>query len=288
MPHASVNGLEIYYEQYGDPSGQPLLLICGLGAHITGWPKGFIDTLTGAGFFVTSHDNRDVGLSSHLDHFGEPDAGAILFGEQEPPYRISDFAADSAALVRHLGLGPVHVVGVSMGGMIAQQFAIDYPELTTTLTSIMSTPAPLEVGQPTAEASAMLTRPRSEDLEQFLIEEIENWQLTAGSAYELDVAWVREQAITARSRNRNPVGVVRHLAAVVASPDRRPGLARLTMPVLVLHGSDDPLVTPSGGEATAAAVAHAKHVVFPGMGHSLPAPVWDQVVSEIKQLATQV
>lgn len=288
MPTTSANGIEIYYEQYGDPNGKPLLLICGLGAHVTSWPQGFLDTLVAAGFFVTSHDNRDVGLSTHLDHHGEPDAGAILFGEKEPPYRIADFAADSAALLRVLGLGPVHVVGVSMGGMIAQQFAIDYPELTLTLTSIMSTPAPLEVGQPTPEASAMLTRPRSEDLEQFLVEEVENWRLTAGSGYELDEEWVRQQAIVARGRNRNPIGVVRHLTAIVASPDRRPGLANVTVPALVLHGADDPLVTPSGGEATMAALPNAKHVVYPGMGHSLPAPLWSDVVGEISLLAAQV
>ena len=288
MPTAHVNGLDIYYEEYGDPSGRPLLLICGLGAHVTSWPQGFLDALVAAGFFVISHDNRDVGLSTHLDHLGEPDAGAILFGEKKPGYWISDFAADSAALVRHLGLNGVHVVGVSMGGMIAQQFAIDCPELTLTLTSIMSTPAPLEVGQPTAEASAMLTRPRSDELEAFLAEEVENWRLTAGSGYPLDEEWVREQAIVARGRNRNPIGVLRHLVAIVASPDRRPGLATVTVPSLVLHGADDPLVTPSGGEATASALPNAKHVVYPGMGHSLPAPLWHDVVGEITLVAAMV
>ncbi len=285
MPKVKANGIEIYYEQYGEPSGVPLLLICGLGAHITGWPQGFLQALVDAGFFVTSYDNRDVGLSSHLDHYGEPDAGAILFGEAQPPYLIADMAADAAGLIHALNLGPQHIVGVSMGGMIAQQFAIDFPELTLSLTSIMSTPAPLEVGTSTPECAAMLTRPRSEDLEAFLVEEIENWQLTAGSGYPLDEAWVREQATTARNRGRNPVGVLRHLCAVVASPDRRPGLAKVTVPVLVLHGDEDPLVTPSGGEATAAVIAHAKHVVYPGVGHSLPAPLWSVIASEIAAVA---
>jgi len=284
VPTASVNGLEIYYEQYGDPSGAPLLLICGLGAQITGWPRGFLDALGDGGFFVTSYDNRDVGLSSNLQHLGEPDAGAILFGQTPPPYTIADMAADGAALLAHLNLGPVHVVGVSMGGMIAQQFAIDYPELTVTLTSIMSTPAPLEVGTSTPECAAMLTRPRSEDLETFLLEEIENWKLTNGSAYELDEAWVRQQALTALDRGRNTVGVLRHLCAVVGSPDRRPALASVTVPSLVLHGDDDPLVTPSGGEATAAALPNVRHVVYPGMGHSLPAPLWGEIVSELQTL----
>lgn len=225
------------------------------------------------------------GLSTHLDHFGEPDSAAILFGQAEAPYLIADMAADGAELVRVLGLGAQHVVGVSMGGMIAQQFAINFPELTLSLTSIMSTPAPLEVGTSTPECLAMLTRPRSQDLETFLVEEIENWQLTNGSAHPLDEAWVRDQAITAMNRGRNPIGVLRHLCAVVASPDRRPALSKLTVPVLVLHGDEDPLVTPSGGEATAAAIPHATHVVYPGMGHSLPEPVWDVVAAEIVAVA---
>jgi len=285
MPKVAANGIEIYYEQFGEPSGRPLLLICGLGAHMTSWPQGFLDSLVTAGFFVTTYDNRDVGLSTHLDHFGEPDSAAILFGQAEAPYLIADMAADGAELVRILGLGAQHVVGVSMGGMIAQQFAINFPELTLSLTSIMSTPAPLEVGTSTPECLAMLTRPRSEDLETFLIEEIENWQLTNGSAHPLDEAWVREQAITAMNRGRNPIGVLRHLCAVVGSPDRRPALSKLTVPVVVLHGDEDPLVTPSGGEATAAVIAHAKHVVYPGMGHSLPEPLWDVVAAEIVAVA---
>ena len=285
MPKVTANGIEIYYEQYGEPTGRPLLLICGLGAHITGWPEGFLDALVAAGFYVTSYDNRDVGLSTHLDHFGEPDAGAILFGEAQPPYLIADMAADGAGLIAALGMGPQHIVGVSMGGMIAQQFAIDFPELTLSLTSIMSTPAPLEVGTSTPECAAMLTRPRSEDLETFLLEEIENWKLTSGSGYPLDEAWVREQAIKARNRGRNPIGVLRHLCAVVASPDRRPALAKVTVPSLVLHGDEDPLVTPSGGVATAEALPHVKHVVYSGVGHSLPAPLWDVIAGEIAAVA---
>ena len=285
MPCVTANGIELYYEQLGNPEDRPLLLICGLGAQITGWPKGLLETLVRFGFFVTIFDNRDVGLSSHLHELGEPDAAAILFGQAAPPYQMSDFAADAAGLLDALSLEAVHVVGVSMGGMIAQQFAIDYPERTLTLTSIMSTPAPLEAGQPTPECAEMLTRPRSEDLETFLQEEIANWRLTAGSGYPLDEAWVREQALAALERGRNPVGVARHLAAVVGSPDRRPGLATLTMPTLVLHGEDDPLVSPSGGAATYAALTNARYVTYPGMGHSLPAPLWDVIVDEISTLA---
>jgi pimeloyl-ACP methyl ester carboxylesterase len=280
MPTTAANGLEIYYEQVGSPADPPLLFIAGLGAQLVSWPERFVHQLAEAGFFVTVYDNRDVGLSTHLDHFGQPDAGEVLFGLTPPPYLIADMAADGAALVRALGLGPVHVVGVSMGGMIAQQFAIDFPELTSTLTSVMSTPAPMEVGTPTPECQAMLLRPRSDDLATFLEEEVQNWTFTGGT-YGVDETWVRAQAIAARERAHHPEGVYRHLLAAMGSPDRRPGLAGVRVPTLVLHGTDDPLMTPSGGAATADAVAGASYVTYPGMGHSFPEPLWTAIIDEI-------
>jgi pimeloyl-ACP methyl ester carboxylesterase len=286
MPTVAANNLSLYYEQVGDPTNPPLLFIAGLGAQIVSWPAAFVQQLADAGFFVTIYDNRDVGLSTHLDDLGAPDAGEVLFGIAPPPYTIGDMAADAAALVRALDLGQVHVVGVSMGGMIAQQFAIDYPELTRTLTSIMSTPAPLEVGTPTPECQAMLLAPRSEDLDTFLEEEVRNWQFTSGT-YGVDEAWVREQAIRSRERANHPVGVFRHLCAALASPDRRPGLAGVAVPTLVIHGTADPLMTPSGGDATADAVPGAHLVTYEGMGHSFPLPLWDSIIGDIVRLTAQ-
>jgi pimeloyl-ACP methyl ester carboxylesterase len=286
MPTVAANNLTLYYEQVGDPTNPPLLFIAGLGAQMVSWPAAFVQQLADAGFFVTIYDNRDVGLSTHLDELGVPDAGEVLFGVTPPPYTIGDMAADAAALVRVLNLGPVHVVGVSMGGMIAQQFAIDYPDLTRTLTSVMSTPAPLEVGTPTPECQAMLLTPRSEDLDAFLEEEVRNWQFTSGT-YGVDEAWVREQAITARARANHPVGVFRHLCAALASPDRRPGLAGVAVPTLVIHGTADPLMTPSGGDATAHAVPGAHLVTYEGMGHSFPLPLWDSIIGDIVRVTAQ-
>ena len=271
MPIAKNGAVEINYETIGEAGAPTVLLINGLGSQMTRWPEAFCALLTAKGYRAVRFDNRDTGKSTWF----KP-------GET---YSLSDMAADGMAVLDAIGVKAAHVVGVSMGGMIAQQFAINFPELTLSLTSIMSTPAPLDVGTSTPECLAMLTRPRSEDLETFLVEEIENWQLTNGSAHPLDEAWVREQAITAMNRGRNPIGVLRHLCAVVGSPDRRPALSKLTVPVLVLHGDEDPLVTPSGGEATAAAIPHAKHVVYPGMGHSLPEPVWGVVAAEIVAVA---
>ena len=281
MPTCHANHIEIYYEQIGDPSQPPLLLISGLGAQITGWPEQFLLRMADAGFFVTVYDNRDVGYSSWLDHLGVPDTSTIASGESKAPYYLSDMAADGAALVRELELGPVHVVGVSMGGMIAQQFAIDFPDLTKTLTSIMSTPYSNEVGQPTPEALVQLMRSRSEDFEEFMVEELESWRLTAGEFYPLDESWIRDSVKSSWTRGRNPAGVTRHLAAIVQSPDRRPLLASVTVPSVVLHGLADPLVTPSGGEATAAALPNGTYVTYPEMGHSLPEPLWDDVIGQI-------
>ncbi len=285
MPKIAANGIELYYEQHGEPSNDALLLIHGLGAQITGWPPYFVQGLVDEGFFVTAYDNRDVGYSTSFSEHGMPDLEKMITREHTAPYLISDMAADAAGLVRALNLGPVHVVGVSMGGMIAQQFAIDHPGLTRSLTSIMSTPDPASAGQPTPEALAVLTMPRSENFDDFIIEEIESWRVTGGSGYPVDEIFIREQARAAWDRGRDPEGPARHLAAVVQSPDRRPGLRSVTVPSLVVHGLDDPLVTPSGGDATADALTTAKHVTFPGMGHSLPKELVGQIVAEIGAVA---
>jgi pimeloyl-ACP methyl ester carboxylesterase len=285
MPKTTANGVEIYFEQFGSPSDPALLLVGGLGQQITGWPTQFLDRLASAKFFVTAYDNRDVGYSTWFDDAGLPDSTAIVAGTEAAPYLLGDMAADAAGVVESLELGPVHVVGVSMGGMIAQQFAIDFPALTRSLTSIMSTPAAMVVGQPTPEALAVLTQPRSDDFEQFVVEEIAAWEVTAGTTYPLDEEWIRESAAASWKRGRNPDGVARQLAAILQSPDRRPALADVTVPTLVVHGLSDTLVTPGGGEATAQAVTGSKYVTYEGMGHSLPEPLWDALIGEVVEVS---
>jgi len=285
MPTLSANGIEIYYEQIGTPGDRPLLLISGLGAQIVGWSSEFLAAIAARGFLVTVYDNRDVGLSSWFDHVGPVDPRRILTREDAAPYLLSDMAADGAELVRELGLGRVDVVGVSMGGMIAQQFVIDHPELTRSLTSIMSSPDIASVGQPTEAAAISMMTPRSDDIDTFLDQEVASWRLTAGSKYELDEEWVRAQALAAIERARHPDGVTRHMAAVAQSPDRRPGLSSVRVPTVVIHGDEDPLVTPSGGEATAQAIPGARYVVLTGVGHSLPREVWDEVIDEIDAIS---
>jgi len=288
MAKIPVNGVEIYYEQYGDPTHPAVLLIAGLGAQIVSWSPDFLASFTDAGFFLTVFDNRDVGLSTWLTDAGTPDALAILSGEQLAPYFVGDMARDAAELVEALRLGPVHVIGQSMGGMIAQQFAIDHPHLTRTLTSIMSSPNPMEVGEPTPEVMESLFTPRSEEFEESLEEEIVSWQLTNGTTYPIDEAWIREQATLAWQRGRNPAGVMRQMAACATSPDRRPLLAGVSIPALVVHGDADPFVTLAGGEATAAALKDVRYVVYPGMGHAVPRALWPALMEEFVTLTKRV
>ena len=286
MPRAQIQPA-LWFETWGEPSGQPLLLISGLGMQVTGWPQGFIDALVAATFHVLGYDNRDVGLSDWFDHEGLPDMTGVLFGTAPAPYLIADMADDAARLMAHVGWDSAHVVGVSMGGMIAQEFAIRHPHLVLSLTSIMSTPHLLSAGMSTPEVIEGMLKPRSEDLETFLEEELASWQLTAGPGYPPDATWVREQAVTALNRARHPEGVQRHLAAIIASPDRREGLGGVTAPTLVLHGEDDPLVQIDGGEATHAAVAHSTFHRYPGLGHQIPEPLWDDVAARISAVAAQ-
>lgn len=282
MPLVDANSLTIRYETHGHPEHPTVLLVCGLGTQQVAWPEEWISALTSRDLHVITFDNRDVGLSTHLDHM-PVDVTALLSGEASAPYLIADMAADARGLVDALGLSEVHVVGVSMGGMIAQQFAIDNQDVTRSLTSIMSTPDPNNVGQATPEALAMLLRPRATTYEQYLADEFTSWELLSGPV--LPVPRERVELLAERSwPARNPEGVMRHMAAVVTSPDRRPGLSSLTMPALVIHGEVDQLVTISGGEATAEAMPHATFLRYEHMGHALHDELMDEQADHIAAL----
>jgi pimeloyl-ACP methyl ester carboxylesterase len=285
VPKVEANGIEIYYEHTGDPADENLLLISGFGAQITGWNPRFLERLAGGGFYVTTFDNRDVGESTYFDDAGIPTIENIINLTEIAPYHFSDMAADAARLCYALEIDPVHVVGVSMGGMIAQQFAIDFPEVTRSLTSIMSTPHFLSIGTATEEVLAQQMLPRSDEFEAFMVEEIASWKLTGGSKYPLDEVEVRRQAEAAWKRGRHLDGVSRQLAAMLQSPDRRTGLSSVTLPALVIHGTEDTLVTHQGGVATAEAMPNAKLVSYEGMGHNLPEALWDEIVAEIVEVS---
>lgn len=268
---ARTGEVELAYETVGDPADPAVLLIMGLGAQLIYWPERLCELLAAGGYRVIRFDNRDCGRSTKLDGLGIPDIGRMLAGETvEVPYRLEDMAADSVGLLDELGIGRAHVVGASLGGMVAQRVAIDFADRVLSLASIMSTTGDRAVGRASPEASAVLmTRPATERGEY--VAGFVDARRAIGSQGELfDEQAIRDLAGRAYDRGFFPGGTARQLAAVLASPDRAPELAGVTAPAVVIHGADDPLIGVSGGRATAAAVPGAELVEIEGMGHDLP------------------
>jgi pimeloyl-ACP methyl ester carboxylesterase len=273
VPTTRANGIDIAYDTHGDPSSPPLVAIHGLGAQMTDFPPAFVDGLVDVGFFVLTFDNRDQGESTWFDGAGVPDVATLLVDPTTPvPYLLADMAADAAGLLDALGIGSAHVLGVSMGGMIAQQFAIDYPARTRSLTSIMSTPGPA-TGPPTPEALGALLVEPADGREAVIDQSIEVSRIIASPGFPFDEAELRERAALHYDRGDHPDGTIRQLAAILASPDRAERLADVAVPTLVVHGSADPLVTPPGGRATADAVPGAELWLVEGMAHDLPTAI---------------
>lgn len=273
MPRIPANGIEIEYDEHGDPADPPVLLIMGLGAQMTAWHDDLVSGLAGRGLRVIRFDNRDCGLSTWFDDAGVPDlAAAVAVGRMvQPAYTLGDMAADAAGLLDALGIGRAHIVGASMGGMIAQTFAIDYPERTSTLTSIFSTTGNPEVGQPHAEVMApMFLSPRPTTRDEVINMDVSISGLIGSPGYPADEEMLRARAAAAYDRAYHPDGTVRQTVAIVNQPDRTERLRGLEVAALVVHGDSDPLVDPSGGRATAEAIPGAELWMIPGMGHDLP------------------
>jgi pimeloyl-ACP methyl ester carboxylesterase len=281
VPQVNVNGVDIEYVTEGDPSDPALLLVMGLGAQLVTWPEGFVDGLRERGFFVIRFDNRDSGLSTKFD--GLPDIMALFAGTDlsSAPYRIEDMADDAAALLGALGIPHAHVVGVSMGGMITQALVINHPGLFLSASSIMSTTGDRAVGAPTGEAMTALLRPAATSREEAIQASVEGSLVIGSPGYPTDEGTLRERAAAAYDRSYCPEGTVRQLGAILGSPDRTEGLHGVAIPFLVVHGEADPLVTLSGGQATAAAVSGSKLLTIPGMGHDLPQALWGTITDAI-------
>jgi len=278
------DGIELEYDTFGDPADPPLLLIMGLGTQMTAWDPAFCGLLAERGYHVIRFDNRDIGLSTQLDGLPEPDLFAILGGDPaSAPYLMADMAADAAGLLDALGIERAHVVGASMGGMIAQELALEYPERVLSLCSFMSTTGERTVGQPSQEALTAILSPRGADREQAIELGVSVLRVIGSAVPEYAVTdeWRRERSAASYDRAYRPDGSARQVAAIAASPDRTAALGGLTMPVLVMHGDRDPLVDVSGGHATAAAIPHAELIIFPGMGHDLPRVLWPAFVEAI-------
>src|SRR3954466_9517242 len=240
MPIAQSNGIEIWYDTIGDPADVPLLLVMGLGAQAISWDTDFCHTLADRGFYVIRFDNRDVGLSTKIEtsqiDFAAQFAKAFGGEEIEAPYVPADMAADTAALLDHIGIDSAHVVGASMGGMIAQQFALDHPQRVLTLTSIMSMTGDADVGAPHPDALAVLTRPPAADRASYLDGYVESSRIIGSPAY-FDEALAREKGEHAYDRCFYPVGTGRQLLGIMASGSRSERLRNLDIPTLVIHGA---------------------------------------------------
>jgi pimeloyl-ACP methyl ester carboxylesterase len=282
---APCNGIEIAYETFGDPGGRPLLLVMGLATQMLAWHEDFCRELVGRGFFVVRFDNRDVGLSTHLHDAPPPDVMAAFGGDtSSASYRLEDLADDAVALLDVLGIEAAHVVGASMGGMIAQMLAVTHPSRILSLTSIMSTPSP-SIGSSTQEAMAVLLAAPAGNREEAVERARQTYRVIGSPGYPLDERWLGQIAGEAYDRGYDPVGVARQLLAIHASGDRTPRLREVRVPTLVVHGRNDPLVQVAGGQATAEAVPDAELLVLDGMGHNLPRELWPQIVDAITKVA---
>jgi pimeloyl-ACP methyl ester carboxylesterase len=283
MPEVAANGITICFERSGPSDGPAVLMIPGLGSQLHYFTPGIVDPIAAAGFDVIRMDNRDAGYSTHLD--GERVSVVRVIeklsagNKPEIPYLLSDMAADAVGLLDALGIDSAHIVGVSMGGYIAQTLAVEYPERTRTLTSIMSTTGNPDVGQATPEMlESLFTAPPTER-EAAIQSAIDYASVAWGDYFDED----RVRETTARNLDRvvYPQGTGRQLAAILVAGDRTPDLGEIKAPTLVIHGEKDPLVDPSGGIATAEAIPDAELWLMPGVGHDLPPAIYPELTGRL-------
>jgi pimeloyl-ACP methyl ester carboxylesterase len=282
----TVGDVELCYETFGDAGNPTLLLIMGLGAQMIFWPDEFAQALADAGFHVVRFDNRDAGRSTILRDRRPPSSMELLRRRlRAPAYTLEEMADDATGLLDHLGVSSAHVVGASMGGMIAQTMAIRHPERVATLTSIMSTTGGRRVGQPHKRLYPLFLREMPKERDRHVKRMVAGARLIGSKAFTQDVDRLRDMLGRAYDRGYHPGGTLRQLAAVIASGDRTEALRSLKVPTLVIHGDADRLVTYSGGKATADAIPGARLVTIEGMGHDLPHQAWPQIIGAIVEHA---
>ena len=295
LPHqpprmARANGIDLCYEIFGKDDAEPMMLIMGLGAQMILWDDEFCQQLAARGFRVIRFDNRDIGESSKLSG-GKPLRPLELLKLKflkipvAAPYRLSDMAEDTVGLMDALGIKSAHLVGASMGGMIAQEVTLSFPERVRSLTSIMSTTGNPRVPPPTREASAMLMAPPPQSKEEFIVRFGETWKVLRAGSFPEEEALDPDRAERVFARGLNPAGVGRQLRAVLASGSRKERLRGVKTPTLVIHGTVDPLVRPEGGKDTAESIPGAKLLMIDGMGHALPMRFWPDIIRAIDKHA---
>jgi pimeloyl-ACP methyl ester carboxylesterase len=289
MPQVKSNGITLEYERSGPAEGAPLLLIHGVGAQLVRWPRSLCDALAAAGFHVIRFDNRDVGLSTHMDGAGVPNLAEVQAaagrGDRPVlPYTLSDMAADAIGLLDALGIDQAHILGVSLGGMIAQVIAIEHSGRVRSLTIVMSQTghSDLPVSDPVALAALSTPAPDPrENEEAYVAHSIALNTILGSPAYPVEDARLRDFALAAAARAYDPAGGARQLAAARGSPDRRAALCQLDVPTLVIHGADDPLIKLAGGEDIARHIPKAWLLTIHGMGHDLPDELSDILASAV-------
>ena len=279
---AQVGEIELCWQRFGEPDAPPLLMIMGLGAQMILWPDGLCQLLADRGFGVIRFDNRDAGRSTVLTDAGAPSISQALAGEVgQAPYTLSDMAADAAGLLDALGIEQAHVLGSSLGGMVAQTLAIERPERVLSLASLMSTTGDREVGQPTPAGLEALTTAPPTDRAGYIEATVRARAMIGSPGFPRDEERARDLAGRMYDRGYHPDGTMRQVVAILASGDRTPLLRELDVPTVVIHGEDDALIGVSGGHATAAAIPGSRLVLIPGLGHDLPAGSWETIADAV-------
>lgn len=280
-------GIRLCYDTFGDPADPRLLLVMGLGTQMIAWHEDFCGKLVDEGFHVIRFDNRDNGHSTHFEGAPTPTIAQLLRRRPPAAYRLEDMAADTAGLLDGLGIGQAHVVGASMGAMIAQTLAATRPDRVLSLASIMSTTGARLVGQPALRVMPIFLRRPPGGRDAFIEHTVTLFATIGSSGIEREDDEIRELAGAMYDRGLDPAGTARQLAAILKSGNRAAQLRGITAPTVVIHGTADRLVRPSGGRATAKAIAGAKLVRVRGMGHDLPRAAWDQVIGAIVENAAR-
>jgi pimeloyl-ACP methyl ester carboxylesterase len=290
MPEATCRAgdVELAYETFGDPEDPAVLLVMGLGTQMLGWHEDFCEQIAARGFHVVRYDNRDVGRSTVLRDLPAPTVAQLLRRSKKAAgYTLDHLADDGAALLDALGIERAHVVGASMGGMIAQTIAIRHPRRVMSLVSIMSNTGARLTGQPWPKTYPVLLSRSPADRDEYVEHTVRLFGLIGSPGFERDEEDLRRRAGRSFDRGRNPAGVARQLAAIIASGNRTKELRQIRVPTLVIHGTADRLVSPSGGRATARAIPGARLELIEGMGHDLPRAVWPRLVDGIAETAAR-
>ena len=289
----SANGLQLTYDSFGDPSDPVMILIMGLGTQMIHWSEQFCQLLASNKLRVIRFDNRDIGESTWLTDYPTPTTwdfiGNSLFNKKvNSPYLLDDMADDTLALMDALSIDKAHIVGVSMGGMIAQCMALKAPNRVNSLTSIMSTTGNRSLPKAKIRVIAKLLKPLAKEIGPYVAQNLDVWLMLHGKHFPFDQESVEKVIRHSQQRGVNPAGVARQLSAIIDSGDRTLSLRKLHIPSLIIHGDIDPLIPVECGIATAAAIPGATLKILKGMGHTLPMQLWPQIVEDIVELSKAV